>query len=68
MEFFLHYINVLGEPRITTKEPPYSLDRRLGGPQGRSGGHGEVKILKSTGTRIAKRVDQNSDVSYAFLF
>jgi hypothetical protein len=33
------------------KEPRYPLDRRLGGPQSRSGWHGEVKILTSTGTR-----------------
>jgi hypothetical protein len=27
------------------KEPLYSLDRRLGGPQSQSGRHGEEKIL-----------------------
>jgi hypothetical protein len=32
------------------KEPPVS-DRRLGGPQSRSGRHGEEKILDPTGTR-----------------
>jgi hypothetical protein len=30
----------------------YPLDRRLGGPQSRSGQRGEVKILDPTGTRI----------------
>jgi hypothetical protein len=30
------------------KIPHYKLDRRLGGPQGRSGGYGEVKILNIT--------------------
>jgi hypothetical protein len=29
----------------------YLLDRRLGGPQSRSGRYGEVKILDPTGTR-----------------
>jgi hypothetical protein len=33
------------------KEPPVPLDRRLGGPQSRSGRHGEEKILTPTGTR-----------------
>jgi hypothetical protein len=33
------------------KSPRYPLYRRLGGPQSRSGQHGEVKILDSTGTR-----------------
>jgi hypothetical protein len=36
------------------KDPPpprYSLDRRLGGPQSRSGRRGEEKILEPTGTR-----------------
>jgi hypothetical protein len=32
------------------KEPPYPLDRRLIGPQSRSGRHGKVKILAPTGT------------------
>jgi hypothetical protein len=34
------------------KSPRYPLNRRLGGPQSRSGRHGEVKILDPTGTRI----------------
>jgi hypothetical protein len=33
------------------KNPWYSLDRRLGGPQSRPGSYGEVKILGPTGTR-----------------
>jgi hypothetical protein len=33
------------------KEPPVPLDRRLGGPQGRSGRYGEVKVLYHTRTR-----------------
>jgi hypothetical protein len=33
------------------KSPRYSLDRMLGGPQGRSGRFAEVKILDPTGTR-----------------
>jgi hypothetical protein len=33
------------------KEPRYPLDRGLGGPQSRSGPHGEVIILDPTGTR-----------------
>jgi hypothetical protein len=33
------------------KSPQYPLDRRLGGPQNRSGRFGEVKILTPTGTR-----------------
>jgi hypothetical protein len=33
------------------KSPWYPLDRRLGGPQSRSGQYGEVKILDPTGTR-----------------
>jgi hypothetical protein len=33
------------------KSPLYPLDRRLGGPQHRSGRHGEVKILATIGTR-----------------
>jgi hypothetical protein len=32
------------------RTPRYPLDRRLGGPQSRSGRHGEVKILAPTGT------------------
>jgi hypothetical protein len=31
--------------------PPYQLDRRLGGPQSRSGRLGEQKTLDPTGTR-----------------
>jgi hypothetical protein len=34
------------------KGPLYPLDRRLGGPQSRSGRHGEEKIRDPTGTRI----------------
>jgi hypothetical protein len=33
------------------KRPQYPLDRRLGGPQSRSGRHEEVNILNPTGTR-----------------
>jgi hypothetical protein len=33
------------------KEPRYQLNRRLGGPQRRSGWYGEVKILGPIGTR-----------------
>jgi hypothetical protein len=33
------------------KNPRYPLDRRLGGPQNRSGRRGEEKILDSNGTR-----------------
>jgi hypothetical protein len=33
------------------KEPRYPFDRRLGGPQSRSGRSGEEKILDPTGTR-----------------
>jgi hypothetical protein len=33
------------------KEPRYPLDRRLGGPQSRSGRHVEEKIVDPTGTR-----------------
>jgi hypothetical protein len=33
------------------KSPRYPLARRLGGPQSRSGQHGEKKILDPTGTR-----------------
>jgi hypothetical protein len=33
------------------KNPRYLLDRRLGGPQSRSGRHGEEKILDRIGTR-----------------
>jgi hypothetical protein len=35
------------------KSPPYPLDRRVGGPNDRSGRHGEVKILAPTGTRTS---------------
>jgi hypothetical protein len=34
------------------KSPLYPSDRRLGGPQSRSGRRGEEKILDPTGTRI----------------
>jgi hypothetical protein len=40
------------------KSPPYPLYRRLGGPQSRSGQHGEVKILYPTGTRTPTSVVQ----------
>jgi hypothetical protein len=33
------------------KSPLYALDKRLVGPQSRSGRYGEVKILDPTGTR-----------------
>jgi hypothetical protein len=33
------------------RSPRYPLYRRLGGPQSRSGQHGEVKILDPTGTQ-----------------
>jgi hypothetical protein len=33
------------------ESPRYPMDRRLGGPQSRSGQYGEVKILDPTGTR-----------------
>jgi hypothetical protein len=33
------------------KSPRYPLYRRLGGPQSRSGQHGEVKFFYPTGTR-----------------
>jgi hypothetical protein len=33
------------------QSPRYPLDRRLGGPQSRSGQFGEEKILGPTGTR-----------------
>jgi hypothetical protein len=36
------------------KSPRYPLDRRLGGPQSRSGRRGEEKILDPTGTRTMK--------------
>jgi hypothetical protein len=55
---FLTLALVVGEISFTPraallpgKEPQYPLDRRLGGPQSRSGRHGEVKILDPTGTR-----------------
>jgi hypothetical protein len=35
------------------KEPRYPLDKRLGGPQSRSGRHREEKILDPTGTRLS---------------
>jgi hypothetical protein len=35
------------------KNPQYQLDRRLGGPQSRSGRRGEEKILDPTGTRTS---------------
>jgi hypothetical protein len=33
------------------RAPHYPLDRRLGGPQSRSGGRGEEKILYPTGSQ-----------------
>jgi hypothetical protein len=33
------------------KSPQYPLDRKLRGPQSRSGRHAEIKILALTGTR-----------------
>jgi hypothetical protein len=33
------------------KSPRYPLDRKLGGPQNRSGRRGEEKILEPTGTQ-----------------
>jgi hypothetical protein len=33
------------------KEPQYPMDRRFGGPQSRSGRHGDVTILAPTWTR-----------------
>jgi hypothetical protein len=33
------------------KSPRYAFDRRLGGPQNRSGRYGEVKNFDPTGTR-----------------
>jgi hypothetical protein len=35
------------------RAPRYPLYRRLGGPQSRSGQHGEVKILDPTGIRTS---------------
>jgi hypothetical protein len=35
----------------TEIDPRYALDRKLGGPQSRSGRHEEEKILDPTGTR-----------------
>jgi hypothetical protein len=40
------------------RSPRYLLYRRLGGPQSRSGQHGEVKILDPTGTRTPTSVVQ----------
>jgi hypothetical protein len=37
------------------KSPRYSLERRLGGPQSRSGLRGEEKNLEPTGTRTPTR-------------
>jgi hypothetical protein len=36
---------------LSGKEPPYPLDRKLGGLQSQSGGRGEEKNLAPTGTR-----------------
>jgi hypothetical protein len=40
------------------KSPRYPLDRRLGGPQSRSGRFGEEKILDPTGTNSDPSVVQ----------
>jgi hypothetical protein len=42
------------------KSPRYPLDRRLGGPQSRSGRFGEVKIIDPTGTRTPTPQSSNS--------
>jgi hypothetical protein len=61
---------VSGQLHAPTALPPgkssrYPLDRRLGVPQSRSGRHGEVKILDSTGTRTATpRCPANSQPLY----
>jgi hypothetical protein len=54
-----HYLDLSGQLHAPTALPPgkapplrYPLDRRLGGPQSRSGRCGEEKILDPTGTRI----------------
>jgi hypothetical protein len=38
------------------KSPRYPLDRKLGGPQSRSGRRGEEKNLDPTGTRTPTRL------------
>jgi hypothetical protein len=45
------------------KSPRYPLDRRLGGPQSRSGRPGEEKILGPTGTRTPTPLSSNSVAS-----
>jgi hypothetical protein len=44
-----HYLEVSDQLDALADLPP--LDRRLGGPQSRSGRYGEAKILDPTGTR-----------------
>jgi hypothetical protein len=52
-----HWLEVSGQLHapaalLPGKEPPhYPLDRRLGGPQSRSGRRGEEKILDPNGTQ-----------------
>jgi hypothetical protein len=51
-----HWLEVSGQFHASAalplgKSPRYPLDRRLGGPQSRSGRRGVVTILASTGTR-----------------
>jgi hypothetical protein len=47
------------------KSPRYALNRRLGGPQSRSGRYGEVQILDRTGnparSQLLYRLRANSD-------
>jgi hypothetical protein len=43
---------------IPGESPRYPLDRRLSGPQSRSGRRGEEKILDPTGTRTPTRQNQ----------
>jgi hypothetical protein len=50
-----HYLEVSGQfhamaALLQGESPRYQLDRRLGGPQSRSGRPGEEKILDPTGT------------------
>jgi hypothetical protein len=46
-------VNIASRPLYSLERaiPPVILDRRLDGPQSRSGQYGEVKILDLTGTR-----------------
>jgi hypothetical protein len=41
------------------KDPQYPLDRRVDGPQSRSGQHGDEKILDPTGTQTPNPVIQS---------